>query len=54
MYVGTALFLIFLSLAFWVLIFLMSFVGVWAGWGAVAMTKAKFAKKGLDNEEQYS
>jgi hypothetical protein len=54
MLIGAALFLIFFGLAFWVLIFVMSFVGVWASWGGVAMAKAKFAKKGLDNEEQYS
>ncbi len=54
MYIGLALFLIFLSLAFWVLTFLLSFVGVWAGWGIIAMTKAKFSKKGLDNEAQYN
>ncbi|MCT4581922.1 MAG: hypothetical protein N4A35_10925 [Flavobacteriales bacterium] len=53
MLIGTAIFLIFFGLAFWVLIFVMSFVGVWASWGGIAMAKAKFAKKGLDDEEQY-
>jgi len=32
----------------------MTFVGVWAGWGTMDMIKAKFAKKGLTNEEIYS
>lgn len=53
MLIGTAIFLVFFGLAFWVLIFVMSFVGVWASWGGIAMIKAKFAKEGLDNEEQY-
>lgn len=53
MLIGSAIFLIFFGLAFWVLTFVMSFVGVWATWGAIAMVKAKFAKKGLENEEQY-
>ncbi len=54
MYIGLAIFLIFMALAFWVLTFLMSFVGAWATWGAIAMVKAKFSKKGLDNEGQYN
>ncbi len=54
MVIGTLIFLIFFFLAFWVLIFVMSFVGVWAGWGTMDMIKAKFSKKGLDNEEQYA
>ena len=54
MVIGSILFIVFFALAFWVLIFLMSFVGVWAGWGGIAMAQAKFAKKGLDNEEQYN
>ena len=50
MFVGSALFICFFGLAFWVLIFVMSFVGLWANWGAIEMAKAKFAKKGFDEE----
>jgi hypothetical protein len=28
----------------------MGFVGVWAHWGAMEMAKAKFAKRGFDEE----
>lgn len=47
---GTVLFLSFLFLAFWVLIFLLGFVGLWATWGGIEMAKAKFAKRGFDEE----
>ncbi len=50
MFIGFALFIIFLGLAFWVLIFAMGFCGLWANWGAIAMLKAKFAKKGYEAE----
>lgn len=49
MFIGFAIFICFFGLAFWVLIFAMSFVGVWSSWGAREMLKAKFAKKGYDN-----
>ncbi len=47
---GFTLFLTFFFLAFWVLIFVMGFVGLWATWGGIEMAKAKFAKKGFDEE----
>jgi len=50
MFIGSALFIIFFGLAFWPLIFVMGFVGVWANWGAMEMAKAKFAKRGFDEE----
>jgi len=50
MILGLTLFLVFFFLAFWVLVFLMGFVGLWATWGGIEMTKAKFAKKGFDEE----
>ncbi|CAG5078322.1 hypothetical protein CRYO30217_00640 [Parvicella tangerina] len=28
----------------------MSFVGLWATWGGIEMAKAKFAKKGFDEQ----
>ena len=34
-------------MAFWVLIFLMGFVGLWAHWGAMSMLKAKWPKEDL-------
>jgi hypothetical protein len=50
MFVGSALFILFFGLAFWPLIFVMGFIGLWAQWSAVEMIKAKFAKKGFDEE----
>ena len=50
MFIGSALFICFFSLAFWPLLFVMGFVGVWAHWGAMEMAKAKFAKRGFDEE----
>ncbi|MFT5602355.1 MAG: hypothetical protein ACI9N1_002608 [Flavobacteriales bacterium] len=47
---GVILFLCFFFMAFWVLIFVMGFVGLWATWGGIEMAKAKFAKKGFDEK----
>jgi len=44
---GVTLFLIFFGMAFWILIFLMGFVGLWAHWGAMSMLKAKLAERGF-------
>ena len=44
---GVAIFLIFFGMAFWVLLFLMGFVGLWAHWGAMSMLKAKMAERGF-------
>lgn len=50
MFIGSAIFIILLGLAFWPLMFVMGFVGLWAQWGAVEMVKAKFSKRGFDEE----
>ncbi len=47
MSLGVAIFLIFFGMAFWILIFLMGFVGVWAHWGLMSMIKAKLAERGF-------
>ena len=47
MYLGLAIFLIFFGMAFWVLLFLMGFIGLWAHWGVMSMIKAKLAKRGF-------
>ena len=51
MFFGSALFLCFFGLAFWVLLFVMGFVGVWSHWGIMAMLKAKMAKRGYPEKE---
>ena len=47
MAIGTAIFLFFFGMAFWVLLFLSGFIGLWVHWGLVAITKAQLAKRGL-------
>ena len=50
MFIGFAIFIILLGLAFWVLIFALGFCGIWAHWGAMEMIKAKLAQRGFDEE----
>ncbi len=50
MSIGAAIFLIFLGMSFWILFFLMGFVGLWAHWGLMSMIKAKFAKRGIEEK----
>ena len=50
MFIGSALFIIFFGLSFWILFFVMGFVGLWAQWGAVEMIKAKFSNREFDEE----
>jgi hypothetical protein len=50
MFFGFILFFAFLFMAFWPLIFTMGYVGFWATMGGVEMAKAKFAKKGFDEQ----
>jgi hypothetical protein len=47
MTLGTTLFFIFFGMAFWILLFLSGFIGLWVHWGLVAITKAQLAKRGL-------
>ena len=47
MILGTAVFLFFFGMAFWVLLFLGGFVGLWVQWGAIEITKAQFSKRGI-------
>ena len=49
MFIGFILFFAFFFMAFWLLVFVMGFVGLWATWG-IEMAKAKFAKKGFDEQ----
>ncbi|MCB9189756.1 MAG: hypothetical protein H6599_10820 [Flavobacteriales bacterium] len=50
MFLGFVLFFCFFFMAFWILVFVMGFVGLWATWGGIEMAKAKFAKKGFDEQ----
>ena len=47
MSIGVAIFLFFFGMAFWVLLFLFGFIGVWVNWGLIEITKAQLAKRGL-------
>ena len=47
MSIGVAIFLFFFGMAFWVLLFLFGFIGVWVNWGLIENTKAQLAKRGL-------
>ena len=46
MVLGTAIFLFFFGMAFWVLLFLGGFVGLWVQWGVIEITKAQLSKRG--------
>jgi hypothetical protein len=50
MIIGFILFFTFFFMAFWLLIFVMGFVGFWATAGGIEMAKAKFAKKGFNEK----
>jgi len=50
MAIGSMIFLAFFGMAFWVLLFVMGFVGVWSGWGLKAMIDAKMAKRGYKKD----
>ena len=54
MTLGTTLFFIFFGMAFWILLFLSGFIGLWVHWGLVAITKAQLAKRGLIEREQVN
>tara|TARA_X000001036_G_C20490152_1_gene729452 strand:- start:327 stop:482 length:156 start_codon:yes stop_codon:yes gene_type:complete len=47
MVIGSAIFLCFFGMAFWILLFLSGFVGLWVHWGLVAILKAQLAKRGI-------
>ena len=46
MVLGTAVFLFFFGMAFWVLLFLGGFVGLWVQWGVVKL-QAQLSKRGI-------
>ena len=50
MSIGVVIFLLFFGMAFWILFFLMGFVGLWAHWSLISMIKAFLAKKGFEEE----
>ena len=47
MVLGTAVFLFFFGMAFWVLLFLGGFVGLWVQWGVIEITKSATFKRGI-------
>ncbi|CAI8164204.1 MAG: hypothetical protein ISQ99_07190 [Flavobacteriales bacterium] len=47
MVIGTAIFLFFFGMAFWVLLFLGGFIGLWVQWGVIDITKAQLSKRGI-------
>lgn len=47
MTLGSVLFLTFFGMAFWILLFLSGFIGLWVQWGLIDITKAQLAKRGL-------
>tara|TARA_B100000780_G_C20671180_1_gene267132 strand:+ start:279 stop:434 length:156 start_codon:yes stop_codon:yes gene_type:complete len=47
MVIGTAIFLFFFGMAFWVLLFLSGFIGLWVHWGVIEITKAQLSKRGI-------
>ena len=50
MVIGTAIFLFFFGMAFWVLLFLGGFIGLWVLWGVIDITKAQLSKRGIIKE----
>ena len=52
MSLGFAIFLIFFGMAFWVLLFLSGFIGLWVNWGIVDIVKANLAKRGVINIDE--
>ena len=54
MALGTAVFLFFFGMAFWLLLFLFGFVGLWTQWGSVSIMKANLAKRGIINIDEES
>jgi hypothetical protein len=47
MVLGTAVFLFFFGMAFWVLLFLGGFIGLWVQLGVIEITKAQLSKRGI-------
>ena len=47
MAIGTAIFLFFFGMAFWVLLFLSGFIGLWVQRGIIEITKAQLSKRGI-------
>ena len=47
MVIGTAIFLFFFGMAFWVLLFLGGFIGLLVQWGLIDITKAQLSKRGI-------
>ncbi len=47
MVIGSAIFLCFFGMAFWILLFLSGFVGLWVQWGLIDILKAQLAKRGI-------
>ena len=47
-----AIFLFFFGMAFWILLFLSGFVGLWVHWGLIAIVKANLAKRGIINMDE--
>lgn len=52
MSLGVTIFLIFFGMAFWLLLFLMGFAGLWAHWGLLSIVKANLAKRGAVKLEE--
>ena len=50
MTIGVIIFLIFFGMAFWILLFLGGFIGLWVNWGIMDIMKAQLAKRGLIKE----
>ena len=47
MVIGTAIFLFFFGMAFWVLLFLGGFIGLCVQWGLIDIIKAQLSKRGI-------
>ncbi len=50
-YLGFLLFLVILTIGFWLMIFLVGFVHYWVGGAILEMIKEKRAKKAAESEE---
>tara|TARA_B100000963_G_C22534022_1_gene628893 strand:- start:112 stop:267 length:156 start_codon:yes stop_codon:yes gene_type:complete len=50
MSIGFAIFLFFFGMAFWVLLFLSGFIGLWVNWGMISIMKAQLAKRGFSEK----
>jgi len=53
MALGFAIFLFFFGMAFWILLFLSGFIGLWVHWGIIDIIKANLAKRGIITIDEF-